>query len=108
MAYRLRKLMIVSLKQKWILIEIFSSLFFGANSTIDCLTSNFFNLGICLVEGESQFNSSAVGSMNWDGSQDYGLFQISEKYWCLPGERRTTGCKLKCEGKNIDLRYVTR
>ena len=55
--------------------------------------------GICLVEGESQFNSSAIGSMNWDGSKDYGLFQISEKYWCLPGIPRSTGCKLKCEGK---------
>jgi len=52
---------------------------------------------ICLVEGESQFNSSAVGSLNWDGSKDYGLFQISEKYWCLPGRPRATGCKLKCE-----------
>ena len=58
------------------------------------------------MEGESQFNSSAVGSMNWDGSKDYGLFQISEKYWCLPGEPRTTGCKLKCEGKCIDLLYI--
>ena len=52
-----------------------------------------------MVEGESQFNSSAIGSMNWDGSKDYGLFQISEKYWCLPGVKRATGCKLKCEGR---------
>ena len=57
--------------------------------------------GICLVEGESQFNSSAIGSMNWDGSKDYGLFQISEKYWCLPGVKRTTGCKLRCEGRLV-------
>ena len=59
----------------------------------------FLFKGICLVEGESQFNSSAIGSMNWDGSKDYGLFQISEKYWCLPGVKRATGCKLKCEGR---------
>ena len=44
--------------------------------------------------------------MNWDGSKDYGLFQISEKYWCLPGVKRATGCKLKCEGR-IYEKYVT-
>merc|ERR1711963_554143 len=61
------------------------------------IPSSQINDWICLVEGESQFNSSAIGSMNWDGSKDYGLFQISEKYWCLPGVKRNTGCKLKCE-----------
>merc|ERR1711944_138258 len=61
------------------------------------IPSTQINDWICLAEGESQFNSSAIGSMNWDGSKDFGLFQISEKYWCLPGVKRATGCKLKCE-----------
>ena len=34
------------------------------------------NSGICLAEGESRFNSSAVGTTNPDGSKDLGLFQI--------------------------------
>ena len=81
---------------------------FKSNLSINSLfVFHFLNSkGICLVEGESQFNSSAIGSMNWDGSKDYGLFQISEKYWCLPRVKRTTGCKLKCEGR-ISENYVT-
>ena len=77
----------------------------SVDQLIVCIPFFIFK-GICLVEGESQFNSSAIGSMNWDGSKDYGLFQISEKYWCLPGVKRTTGCKLKCEGRTYE-KHVT-
>ena len=61
------------------------------------------SIGICLVEGESQFNSNAVGQLNWDKSKDLGLFQISEKWWCRWGKKRLTGCRIKCEGKKEDF-----
>lgn len=57
----------------------------------------FFPSGVCLVRWESEFNTSAIGSLNADGSLDHGLFQISDKYWCYgpgPGE----ACGLPCDG----------
>ena len=38
-----------------------------------------FSIGICLAKHESLFNSSAIGTLNWDGSKDLGLFQIFRK-----------------------------
>jgi hypothetical protein len=39
---------------------------------------------VCIVKHESNFNTSAIGRLNWDGSEDHGLFQISDIYWCSP------------------------
>jgi hypothetical protein len=39
---------------------------------------------VCIALHESQFNTSAVGHANGDGSGDHGLFQISDLYWCSP------------------------
>jgi len=39
--------------------------------------------GLCLVEGESQFNSSAVGNLNADGSKDLGIFQVFKLFYSL-------------------------
>jgi hypothetical protein len=39
---------------------------------------------VCIAQHESQFNTSAVGHLNADGSGDHGLFQISDLYWCSP------------------------
>ena len=44
---------------------------------------------------ESDYNTSAIGSLNADGSLDHGLFQISDLFWCDPGE----ACGLPCEGE---------
>eukprot|EP00093_Oithona_nana_P006343 06343.XXX_171217_171586_1 [CDS] Oithona nana genome sequencing. len=52
---------------------------------------------LCLVEGESQYNSSAVGTLNSDGSQDLGLFQLSEKWWCKWDRVSILGCRVKCD-----------
>ena len=54
--------------------------------------------GVCLARWESHYNSSALGTLNWDDSKDLGLFQISEKWWCEWGQRGK-GCNMKCEGK---------
>lgn len=37
---------------------------------------------ICIVQRESNFDTSAIGRLNADGSLDHGLFQISDIYWC--------------------------
>jgi C-type lysozyme/alpha-lactalbumin family len=49
---------------------------------------------VCIAKHESSFNTSAIGRLNWDGSEDHGLFQISDIYWC--GETGKA-CGLKCD-----------
>lgn len=41
-------------------------------------------LWLCIAQFESRFNTHVVGQRNDDGSRDYGLFQISDRYWCAP------------------------
>lgn len=40
---------------------------------------------ICLIQYESSFNSGAVGGPNSNGSRDWGLWQINDKFWCING-----------------------
>lgn len=50
---------------------------------------------ICIAKHESNFNTAAVGYLNWDGSGDHGLFQISDLYWCGingPGKACSATC----------------
>lgn len=56
-----------------------------------------FYVGICLVRWESEFNTSAIGSLNADGSLDHGLFQISDLFWCAADEFQAA-CGVTCEG----------
>ncbi|XP_077185471.1 lysozyme C, milk isozyme-like [Paroedura picta] len=52
---------------------------------------------ICLADHESGYDTSAVGPPNWDGSRDYGIFQINSRWWCSNGEGRTAdGCHTSC------------
>lgn len=37
---------------------------------------------VCIVQRESNFDTSVIGRLNADGSLDHGLFQISDIYWC--------------------------
>lgn len=53
--------------------------------------------GLCLTYHESLYNSSAIGSLNWDGSLDHGLFQISELWWCDGKSPKPLGCNVRCE-----------
>jgi hypothetical protein len=49
---------------------------------------------VCIAKHESNFNTSAIGRLNWDGSEDHGLFQISDIYWCgVDGK----ACGLTCD-----------
>lgn len=53
---------------------------------------------MCLIRSESNFNSTAVGGPNQNGSFDYGLFQINENYWCGDGGL-SNDCNIPCESK---------
>ncbi|KAF2357138.1 ECSIT protein [Trinorchestia longiramus] len=50
---------------------------------------------VCTAEFESTFNTEAVNKFNWDGSRDYGLFQLSDKFWC-DGHVGKNVCKVPC------------
>lgn len=50
---------------------------------------------VCIAKHESNFNTSAIGRLNSDGSEDHGLFQISDLFWCSP-PGNGIGCGLKC------------
>lgn len=52
---------------------------------------------VCIVNHESHFNSSAIGQRNMDGSFDYGMFQISDKYWCSREEQLGGACNMQCK-----------
>ncbi|XP_044539541.1 lysozyme C-like [Gracilinanus agilis] len=37
---------------------------------------------VCLVQGESNFDTSVTNHNDADRSTDYGPFQINDRYWC--------------------------
>lgn len=72
---------------------------------------------VCIAKHESNFDTSAIGRLNADGSGDHGifqvrfqylsirisslnqmdlLFQISDIYWCSIDGPRGKGCNAKC------------
>ncbi|KAF9406998.1 hypothetical protein HW555_012836 [Spodoptera exigua] len=77
---------------------------------------------VCLIEAESSKRTHVVGGSNSDGSHDYGLFQINNRYWCnddlllddisiasqcsktifgVHGFNAWVGWVNKCKGKNL-------
>lgn len=57
---------------------------------------------ICLIQNESSFNSAVKGRQNKNGSYDYGLFQINDKYWCKVGSPGGD-CNIDCNSKELNL-----
>ena len=59
----------------------------------------------CLVANESGYNTGAVGGPNYDGSYDYGFFQINDYYWCYAtspsSATKYNDCNINCS-KLID------
>ncbi|PSN47213.1 Lysozyme c-1 [Blattella germanica] len=51
---------------------------------------------VCIAQFESSYNSQAVNNYNTDGSHDYGLFQLNDRYWCTHGYPGN-GCNVQCE-----------
>jgi len=60
---------------------------------------------VCLARWESNYNTSAVGSLNWDGSWDHGLFQISDAYWCSRSGPADGACWVTCDDLRSDDIY---
>lgn len=52
----------------------------------------------CLVKHESSYNSSVRGPKNSNGSYDYGIFQINDKYWCKVG-KPGGDCNIDCNSE---------
>ncbi|XP_055906822.1 lysozyme 1B-like [Eupeodes corollae] len=54
---------------------------------------------VCLAKGESSYNTKAINHSNSDGSSDWGIFQVNDRYWCKPSDRRQQSeniCKVSC------------
>ncbi|CAI5789479.1 lysozyme C, milk isozyme-like [Podarcis lilfordi] len=52
---------------------------------------------VCTAFYESRFDTSAVGPPDSHGNRDYGIFQISSRWWCDNGHRPTENvCKTSC------------
>ncbi|GBP19707.1 Lysozyme [Eumeta japonica] len=52
---------------------------------------------VCLVEAESGRRTDVVGGPNSNGSRDYGLFQINDRYWCSTGSSPGKDCNVRCQ-----------
>ncbi|CAD7011599.1 lysozyme P-like [Ceratitis capitata] len=59
---------------------------------------------VCIAQYESTFNSAAIGPPNSDGSRDWGIFQINDRFWCDPQDGRQTSnvCRTPCRALTAD------
>ncbi|XP_026849744.1 lysozyme P-like [Drosophila persimilis] len=53
----------------------------------------------CIADNQSNFHTDAVSPTNDKGFRNYGIFQISNEYWCYSKDQaaREVECKVKCE-----------
>ncbi|XP_075169546.1 lysozyme 1-like [Haematobia irritans] len=53
----------------------------------------------CIAQFESKFNTSAIGRLNGNWSNDFGLFQVSDRYWCQSKPTRSSAnlCQINCQ-----------
>ncbi|XP_034230753.1 lysozyme 1-like [Thrips palmi] len=55
---------------------------------------------MCIAYRESRYDSSHINTMNSDGSKDYGLFQINNRYWCHSSDSPAPNqnlCNVACD-----------
>ncbi|EDV96275.1 GH16162 [Drosophila grimshawi] len=52
---------------------------------------------VCIAQHESSYNTAAVGRLNTDSSEDHGLFQISDLYWCTHDGSSGKACHIECD-----------
>nr|ATU82685.1 venom lysozyme 1 [Pristhesancus plagipennis] len=56
---------------------------------------------LCLAKSESALNTTAIGGPNKNGSYDFGIFQINNRWWCdmdKPGK----DCNVTCSDLILD------
>ncbi|CAL4060159.1 unnamed protein product, partial [Meganyctiphanes norvegica] len=54
---------------------------------------------VCIAEYESSFNAGHINNLNFEGSKDYGLFHISNKFWCKDDDENPnfkSVCNMPC------------
>ncbi|KAI5639915.1 c-type lysozyme/alpha-lactalbumin family domain-containing protein [Phthorimaea operculella] len=51
---------------------------------------------MCLVQNESGRCTNKISPVNKNGSRDYGLFQINDKYWCSNTNVPGKDCHVTC------------
>jgi len=53
----------------------------------------------CIAHYESKYNTSAIGRLNGNWSNDFGIFQMSDRYWCksLPKRSSANLCQMHCQ-----------
>ncbi|XP_045685350.1 lysozyme C, milk isozyme-like [Phyllostomus hastatus] len=51
---------------------------------------------VCMAEHESNFNTGAFNGKNANGSSDYGLFQLNNKWWCKDKIPSANACNKMC------------
>uniref|UniRef100_A0A1B0ART3 Glycosyl hydrolases family 22 (GH22) domain-containing protein n=1 Tax=Glossina palpalis gambiensis TaxID=67801 RepID=A0A1B0ART3_9MUSC len=72
------------------------------------LAREMFQLGIeksdlatwtCIARFESKLNTSAIGQLNGKWSNNFGLFQVSDRYWCTSSSIRPSAnmCHQICQ-----------
>uniref|UniRef100_A0AAR2JFJ0 lysozyme n=1 Tax=Pygocentrus nattereri TaxID=42514 RepID=A0AAR2JFJ0_PYGNA len=63
--------------------------FFCIRSTVYYIYKNAHctpsSVRVCLANAESSFNTR-ITNKNSDGSTDYGIFQINNRWWCSDGQ----------------------
>lgn len=59
---------------------------------------------VCIAQYESTYNTAAIGPLNSDGSRDWGLFQLNDRFWCDPqdGRRTSNVCGIPCRSLTTD------
>lgn len=57
--------------------------------------------GVCMAQYESNFNTRAFNEKNSNGSRDYGLFQLNNKWWCKDNKYPSANaCNIMCSSKD--------
>ncbi|XP_060109252.1 lysozyme C-like [Heteronotia binoei] len=52
---------------------------------------------VCTADHESRYNTAATHYNDYDGSTDFGIFQINSRYWCQYGSEPSSNiCKIQC------------
>ncbi|XP_016056516.1 PREDICTED: lysozyme C, milk isozyme-like [Miniopterus natalensis] len=69
---------------------------------------------VCMAQYESDFNTQVVNKKNANGSSDYGLFQLNNKWWCKDNKYPSANaCNIMCskfldDDINDDIRCIKR
>ncbi|XP_053150711.1 lysozyme C-like [Hemicordylus capensis] len=52
---------------------------------------------VCMAQHESSYNTAATHYNDYDGSTDFGIFQINSRYWCQYGSEQSSNiCGIQC------------